>query len=358
MSEASKATVEIVEPAAPVVAEKITLAEAKDSGLSAKEAEMAQKHGVIEKDEPKPEVKKEPAAEKKDEPKPEEKAEEKKPAADAADVPADYNKFSPNEKALYWERKKERTKRQRAEAEKELLQLRVKNLEKELAEKKPEPKAPAKDDLNLDDLLDDKSGKETELDPKDKPLTVADLEKREKDKAESEKSAEAEKAVKAKELRARLSEFEIEAQEKFGDFDEVADLAKDILEKGVALFDGDEDMAELAQARAERALHGMVNAMKWEEGQKTPAEMVYDLGRLHPKYRNRAKGASEQPVPAEKLERMIENAGKRSSASLPGGNGSRRVVSVDDLTPEEAAKLTPAQYMKLPKAARERLLRM
>jgi hypothetical protein len=340
-----------------VVAEKITLAEAKGSGLSAKEAEMAQKHGVIEKDEPKPEEKKVVEAEKKEEVKPEEKPEEKK-AADATDLPADYSKFTPNEKALYWERKKERTKRQRAEAEKELLQLRIKNLEKELAEKKPEPKAPAKDDLNLDDLLDDKSGKETELDPKDKPLTVADLEKREKDKAEAEKNAEAEKAVKAKELRARLSEFEIEAQEKFGDFNEVADLAKDILEKGVALFDGDEDMAELAQARAERALHGMVNAMKWEEGQKTPAEMVYDLGRLHPKYRNRAKGASETVVPPEKLERMIENAGKRSSASLPGGNGSRRVVSVDDLTPEEAAKLTPSQYMKLPKAARERLLRM
>ena len=351
MSEAAKATVEIVEPAAPVVAEKITLAEAKDSGLSAKEAEMAQKHGVVSKDDPKQELKKEPIEEKKEEAKPEEKPEEKK-TADAADLPADYSKFTPNEKALYWERKKERTKRQRAEAEKELLQLRIKNLEKELAEKKSEPKAPAKDDLNLDDLLDDKSGKETEQDPKDKPLTVADLEKREKDKADAQLLA------RARELRARLSEFEIEAQEKFGDFNEVADLAKDILEKGVALFDGDEDMAELAQARAERALHGMVNAMKWEEGQKTPAEMVYDLGRLHPKYRNRAKGASETVVPPEKLERMIENAGKRSSASLPGGNGSRRVVSVDDLTPEEAAKLTPSQYMKLPKAARERLLRM
>lgn len=355
MAEAAKATVEIVEEASPKAEEKITLAEAKEGGLSSKEADMAQKHGVIPKDEPKPESKKEPEPEKKEEPAVEEKA-EKKPTPDAADLPADYNKFSPNEKALYWERKKERTKRQRAEAEKELLQLRVKNLEKELADKKPEPKPAEKEDLNLDDLLGDAPAKAKE--PKDKPLTVADLEKREKDKADAEENAKAETVVKAKQLKARLSEFEVEAQEKFKDFDDVADLAKEILEKGVELFDGDEDMAELAQARAEKALHGMVNAMKWEEGNKTPAELVYDLGRLHPKYRNRAKGASEPAVPPEKLERMIENAGKRSSASLPGGNGARRVVSADDLTPEEAAKLTPTQYMKLPKAARERLLRM
>ncbi|MBL0351148.1 MAG: hypothetical protein IPP68_12390, partial [Elusimicrobia bacterium] len=46
---------------------------------------------------------------------------------------------SPNEKVPYWERKKERTKRQRAEAERN-LQLRVKNLEKRIMDKKPELK--------------------------------------------------------------------------------------------------------------------------------------------------------------------------------------------------------------------------
>ena len=348
-----KAVIEIDETPAPVAeAEtgKITLAEAKDV-LGTKEAEMAKKHGLVEekavekKDEPKPEVKSEP--------KPEDKVEK----AQESDMPADYAKFTPNEKALYWERKKERTKRQRFEAENELLQLKVKTMEKELAEaKKPKPEpAKADEDLDLDDLLKDKEETKTDA---EKPLTLTDLEKHEKEKAEKAETERATTEAKARQLKARLSEFEVEAREKYEDFDAVADLAREILEKGEEVFDGDEVRVDAARNRAEVALHAIANAMSWEEGRKTPAELVYALGRLHPKYKNGAKSGAEKVVPPEQMERMLENAGKRSSAALPGGNGSRRVVSEDELTPEQAAKLSVSQYQKLSKATRERLLRM
>mgnify|MGYP000931822373 FL=1 len=351
-----KAVIEIDETPAPVEAGKITLAEAKE-GLGSKEAEMAKKHGLVEekavekKDEPKPEVKSEP--------KPEDKVEK----AQESDLPAEYAKFTPNEKALYWERKKERTKRQRAEAENELLQLRVRTMEKELADAKklkPDSEKTAGDakkdeDLDLDDLLKENEGTKTEA---EKPLTLTDLEKHEKEKAEKEETERATTEAKAKQLKSRLAEFEIEAREKLPDFDAVADMAREILEKGEEVFDGDDVRVDAARNRAEAALHAIANAMSWEKGQKTPAELVYDLGRLHPKYKNGARGGAEKVVPPEQMERMLENAGKRSSAALPGGNGSRRVVSEDEITPEQAAKLSVGQYQKLSKATRERLLRM
>lgn len=352
-----KAVIEIDEtPAAVEETGKITLAEAKE-GLGSKEAEMAKKHGLVEEkavekaEEPKPEVKPEPKPEAKEEKAPE------------SDLPAEYAKFTPNEKALYWERKKERSKRQRAEAENELLQLRVRTMEKELAEAKkpkteptkPADKSKADEDLDLDDLLKDKEETKPEA---EKPLTLTDLEKHEKEKAEKEETERATTEARARQLKARLSEFEVEAREKIADFDAVADLAREILEKGEEVFDGDDVRVDAARNRAEVALHAIANAMSWEEGQKTPAELVYALGRLHPKYKNGAKSGAEKVVPPEQMERMLENAGKRSSAALPGGNGSRRVVSEDELTPEQAARLSVSQYQKLSKATRERLLRM
>ncbi|HOM99316.1 MAG TPA: hypothetical protein PLM33_03585 [Acidobacteriota bacterium] len=351
-----KAVIEIDETPAPVEAGKITLAEAKE-GLGSKEAEMAKKHGLVE------EKAVEKAEEPKQEVKPDPKPEAKEEKAPDSDLPSEYGKFTPNEKALYWERKKERTKRQRAEAENEILQLRVRTMEKELADAKktkPDSEKTAGDakkdeDLDLDDLLKDNEGAKTEA---EKPLTLTDLEKHEKEKAEKEETERATTEAKAKQLKSRLAEFEIEAREKLPDFDAVADMAREILEKGEEVFDGDDVRVDAARNRAEAALHAIANAMSWEKGQKTPAELVYDLGRLHPKYKNGARGGAEKVVPPEQMERMLENAGKRSSAALPGGNGSRRVVSEDEITPEQAAKLSVGQYQKLSKATRERLLRM
>ena len=351
-----KAVIEIDETPAPVEAGKITLAEAKE-GLGSKEAEMAKKHGLVE------EKAVEKAEEPKQEVKPDPKPEAKEEKAPDSDLPSEYGKFTPNEKALYWERKKERTKRQRAEAENEILQLRVRTMEKELADAKktkPDSEKTAGDakkdeDLDLDDLLKENEGTKTEA---EKPLTLTDLEKHEKEKAEKEETERATTEAKAKQLKSRLAEFEIEAREKLPDFDAVADMAREILEKGEEVFDGDDVRVDAARNRAEAALHAIANAMSWEKGQKTPAELVYDLGRLHPKYKNGARGGAEKVVPPEQMERMLENAGKRSSAALPGGNGSRRVVSEDEITPEQAAKLSVGQYQKLSKATRERLLRM
>ena len=358
MTKENAVTLEIQEPAAPAKKEPVTEASAKEAGLSSAEIASAKKLGIItEKKEEKAPEKKEAEEVKKSEV--EEKAPEKK--ADP-ELPNDYEKFSPNEKALYWERKKERTKRQRAEADRDLHAIKIKALEKEIegmkSKAKVEVEEPGKEDeIDIDDILDGKKPKKS-VDPKERPLTEADLERREKEKAEKEEQKRSETEVQSRQLKARLEEFEIEAREKYQDFDEVARLAHEILQSGETLFKGDDDRLEFAQDRANRALHSMVNALKWEEGQRTPADLVYSLGKLHPKYRNGAKKSADSGMDPEKMERMIENAGKRSSASVGGGGSGRRVVSEDDLTLEEASKLTPAQYARLSPKTRERLLSM
>jgi len=341
------AKVEIVEPVVETV-EKPSIIELKDQGLNAKETELAKKHGLIREEEKKEEPKK--AVEEKE-------IKEAKIETDSEDdVPKDYEKFTPNEKGLYWARKKERTRRLRAEIEKEHVQIRLKALERELEESKKKTSLTEKksDELNFDDLLSDEASETNDK----KPLTRGDLDRIEKEKAEKEREVSEKRLEQAEGLKLRLKEFEVEAQEQYEDFDEVAQFASDILKNGQNIFSGDEERAELAQFRAERALSAMANALSWKDGQKTPAEFVYELGRLHPMYKSGAKKNAEKEIAPEKMERMIANSEKRSSASIAGGNGSRRVVSESELTLADASKLSQEQYAKLSKATRDRLLRM
>jgi hypothetical protein len=81
-------------------------------------------------------------------------------------------------------------------------------------------------------------------------------------------------------------------------------------------------------------------------------EVIFDIARLNPKWGTTAKAENNGDV-----EKMVKNANKQqTSAALSGGKGSR-VVTMDDLTPEDAAKLTQNQWNKLPREVKDRILR-
>lgn len=354
-------TVEV--PGEPSAPEQPTPEEMKDAGLSAREIEAAERHGMVAKPE-KPEEKKkeEPKPEAKTGETPQEKAKETpkdESWIDEADLPEGWTGWSANERGLYRSTKKERVRRQRAELERDREAVKAKALEQELENlRKTSPAGKdGKEKPGAEDPLGDLFGDEAGADKKPRYLTREDLEAYEKEKQETAQKREAGRVEKATLLSAKLEEFEAEAQEKWEDFDRVAVLAKDILQNGAKLFE-DADARELAEIRAQRALDGIRNALDWQTGQKTPAELVYELGRMHPKFKN--KDAGENPArdgdDPEKAKRALENARRRSSAAVGGGNGSARLVAEDELTIEQAAKLSDAQFAKLRPETRRRLL--
>lgn len=358
-------TIEI--PEEVIEAPKPTDADLKDAGFHPEEIAAAERHGMIAKpaekkeitkpvEEVKPEQAKEP--EKKEEPKP-------KPATKADDegLPEEYKTWNKNEQGLYWARKKEKSKRQYAEAERDHAMIRIKALEKELEAARVKPEAKKADKDPLDDLLEgEDKPKENE-----KYLTEADLERREKEKAEKAETETAEKTARAAAFRAKLDEFDTDARERFEDYDHVADLAREIIQNHADLtvvFKEDDVKAEAAFARAQRVMASISNALNLKDGEKTPAELVYELGKLHPSYKPDSaasperlvgKEKAEEPQDPEKVKRMMENAQRRSSASV-GGGGGRRPVSFEEMTAADLAKLPIDKFIKVPAHVRERIL--
>jgi hypothetical protein len=288
--------------------------------------------------------------------------------------------FGPDHKltGVYFRMRSETKKRQKAAAQAE--ELRV-NLEQAQAQNKDltslveklkaavvagggKPKGDEGDEDPLEALLKgdaDKSGADAGK-GKDKPLTVKDLEEREAAKLEAAKKVEVDRTNQQKRLGVRLDTFRADAQEKFDDYDEAETLAEEVIadlkkKEDGELFKGDPDKRELAEDRARKFLIATVNALSWKEGDETPAELFYKLGKMHPKYK-KVSGKPETDVPAGddgKVDRMLKNAGKRSSAGV-GGGGSPRGVSEKELTVEQFMALPKADQDRVSDATRKRLL--
>jgi hypothetical protein len=361
---------------APVSVEetKPTLEEAKESGLSAAELEAAKKHGLLaegEKD----------ADDKRKEGTDEEGDRADKPGVDDAgasgerkDAPRKYEveddpvkeqellgKFNTNEKALYWTMKKDRLKRQEAEALRDHeaiknkaseqriadLQKQIDNLTKLAMGSKKSGDAD-EDPLGLGEGDEDKNGA-------DKPLTRNDLEVIEKEKEEAAQKAEQERQEKAQQLKVRLDALEADAKARIPEFDAAINAAEDVLKNVDTLFK-EPRVNAMVKRKIQVALAETVSG-----GDLAPDLMV-EIGKLHPKYQEYAdpgkkNGDKDGSLTPEQIRRMEENSRRRGSSASVAGGGGKRVVSLDDLTVEDAARMPSSQFRKLPREVRERLLR-
>jgi len=317
----------------------ITVDEAKEMGLNESEISMGKEHGdIVDKkpDEKDTKNENEDKDDKDDKDKDTKPKEEDKPDKDTkakkedgkedidpekeADAIKDY---TPNEKAQYFMRKKERSKRQKADRKAELLEVKNQALRDKLKgfEK-------GDDKLDLDDELD------KDLNNDNEPVTKGDLKKIEEKKGEQ--------VEKAKAISASLDDRYADARVEDANFDKLCDLANEVMK--------------------EDAKEGGIYAVKLiklaEDEEGDIAGYIKKLAKLHDKYDEVGKEADTTDKDTKKeTDQIITNATKRtSSASVSSGSG-RRIVSEADLTIEDAAILSDDAWGKLKPETRERILR-
>ncbi len=229
--------------------------------------------------------------------------------------------FNANEKKLYWERKKERLKRQEAQREKELtaIQLTAAKREIELL-KTSQPKS-----------VEESSTEEQVDEDDERIMTVGEFKRMQKAKAE-----EAEKTtVQAQSIIKRVEVQEVEAKAKYEDYEAVTLLAAEMIKTNKAY----------ARVLAEAA----------SDPNENVAEVAYNIGRLHPKY-----GKTVEPVKKtenNQINRAIKNSEKRVTSAAVSGGGGKSAISEADLSVEDVAKMSNVEYGKLSKETRDRILR-
>lgn len=272
---------------------------------------------------------------------------------------------------LYFDKKKERKKRQNAEAERDQILLQNKLYQKELEESKKriadiearlsaKPKDKDGKDGDLDFLLDDDKPKEGK-DANDKPLTHADLERIEKEKAEKAEKERRESKEKALAISRKLDVLQIDAKSRYQDWDAVTDLANEIIKSPEKVFGNNQKQITKARQKVITLMYMIENVDAFKDGDYNATDVAYEIGQLHPNYKpansNGSKNAErDRTLTPEQLKKIEENSRRTSSASLADG-GADETVSVNDITPEQAARLSTAEFQRLPKDVRERLLK-
>jgi hypothetical protein len=338
---------EVVEISEEVVEQKPEVTEESLEGLSSKEKELARKHNMVSE-------KKE--GEKRPEDKKEERKEIKKEEATDFEKVSEgddsYKKFNPNEKALYHRWKEDKKKRQEAVAEKELLALKIKSLEQKLNERPEKKDAPKSESLSaLEKEYNDLMNK-----PDDELPTYGEMKRiRQLEQKIAEEKSKAGKTQEDDERRKReafqrshvekLELLEKTAKEAHPKWEQITELAKKVMTD-------DKDGVYFTK------LNRLILSDDPEEN-KQSIDYVIKVARLHPEYEvTISREEEKKEVPKEKKEEVekIENnlTRKVSSASVSGGGS--RAVSEDELTLEDAIKLSPAQYARLKPETRKRLL--
>jgi len=89
------------------------------------------------------------------------------------------------------------------------------------------------------------------------------------------------------------------------------------------------------------------------EAEQDFLDYIYRVARTHTQFNDIGKTFDKNKI--ERAEKANKNASKtKSSASIPSGGG-RKLISEDDLTPEEGAMLTKEQWIKLRPETTKRL---
>ena len=317
-------------------------------GLLPEEVEMAEKHGLVDKEakevdesskeeeDGKHEKQPEPETEDSKEDESEEKKDEVKPTFDEVEAKEDnLKKYNPNEQALYWKWKSDKKKKQAAI--KELEEVKA-NYElgtiKEKSKLKKISEALRSDNITVEQLQEIIGDTVEKTD--DAPLTRADLKQ-----IESERELKTKQEQTANQQYAeRLQTAEQIGKTKYDNFEELTKLAQEVV---------DSDKTNTYKG----VLDASFSDIDIDEEQLV--ERVVTIAKLNPKYGK--KSETQEPEKAESnVDRVIKNSKKKISSASVGKGGGMRAISHDDLTVEDAAKLTTAQWIKLPDAVRKRLL--
>lgn len=271
-----------------------------------------------------------------------------------------------NGQNLYWVQKKERQKRmkieqeiaaERAARQKEIDDLKAQNAELAKLRKKQE-----EDPLGLID----EENKETVVDPKKKPLTQEDLERIEAEKSEEAKKQQEARLARAAEMKEALDYQQQEARERYPDFDVAMEHVANILSAANEgrlneLYPDPREQTKIMR-KASLLLNAFANAATFEPGEYNAADMTYELAKEHPEFGKKLitkateTGETDADGNPEEAKRAVQNANRRGSSATLTGGGSRR-VPLEELTPEQARRIPTKNWNKLPKEARERLLR-
>jgi hypothetical protein len=316
MSEDKQQTFEIEEP------EVETQVEITEENTSKQEFELAKKHGMV-KEEKVDEHKVEPVVRTDDTKVKEEEVES--PTFEQVEAKEELvEKFNKNEKALYWKWKTDKQKRQSLQKEKEDLQA-----DYELDKVKHGVYKARQDKLS--ELIN--SGAELTVEQIKQVLEEGKIEDKPREK-------KPEIDVLKEKIQTKASFAEKIGQSRYENFQEISNLAKEIIT---------EDKTGVYQQLIDNAF----TSDKVDE--TTLVEQIVNIARLSPKFASLGKSGT----PEEKREaaKVIANTSKKvSSASITGGGG-KRVVSEDELTPDDVARFSSDQWRKLSKETKERLLK-
>jgi len=348
------ATVVIDEPKENAPAEELTREAVEKAGFTPEEIAMAEKQGMIKKPaEPSDADKKKADAEAKETADNEKKATEEKEKALLNKKDEDLTleeehekvaKYNPNEKALYFKQKKERLKRQEAQNERDLLKIKTAEQDKELADLKKKVA-----ELNGEIIPD-------EEDP-NRIITAAELKKELDKKDKAKKDEDIQEQEKREKAKTKLESISKIGKKKYTDFDKTMGLAKEVL------------ATQLEKSARARALHETyLSAIVLSDNEGTAeseelvADIAYEIGKLHPDYKagTSASDKNKAKIKSEKanLEKILANKEKqKSSAAIGGSGGGQRVISEDDLTPQDIKGWEQNRYNALSRRTKDRLLR-
>lgn len=240
--------------------------------------------------------------------------------------------FTPNEKALYWERKKAIKRAQRAEQAAGDKDKEIETLRKQLAEATKK---------SADENIFDENGK-----PKVPPAPAAEPNK--------EPTAE-QVAARRKEIINVLVEQETEFKTVNPDFDAVFDLTTDIVDR----VNDEAKMAELfpdpIQRRGVKSLvQEYIVSTQYPDHPKLPRlapEIAYEIGNLHPKRQKSDNGAKPPVEPAaaadtaKPKEPKVEEPAPSSGAVSGGSRGNPKKIT--DMTEEEFLSMTDEKARSL-----------
>jgi len=269
-----------------------------------------------------------------------------------------------NGRTLYWGQKKARLRAQKAEADAAERTTELDKARARIAELEKRPVRKAED--SEEDPLNLNGEEDQVIDPKKKLLTLEDLERFEAEKAAKAEAEAKQRTGRKQVIQEALDDQQIEARERYEDFDVALNHAGDILARATAgtLKDLYPDIRQQDRIieKAKALLRAFSKADQFDSDQFNAADMAYELGKEHPEYgkkkptANEAKrGETDVDGNPEDVKRAVNNANRRGSSATLNGGGSRR-VTLEELTPEQARRLSDKEYRKLPKATRERLL--
>lgn len=269
-------------------------------------------------------------------------------------------KFNKNEQALYWKWKSDKQERQTAQREYELSTVREKALKKELEslrsnhdisdaklKKVNELLTGPQDNITIEAIQAILAQSAQADDSDDRPLTKKDL----NELSEKQKQEQREFEEKQKFVVGRINSAESIGKSKYDNFDDAINMAQEVINGKIELPDmltADEIAKKLNERIANKDL----------DPEKV-ADFVVSIAKLNPNFGKKQTTPASQAQRKEtdeNIDRIIKNASKAtSSAAVNGGNG-RRMVSLENLTVDDAAKLTPKQWGDLPANVRKRIL--